>query len=195
MKGIEAAVEFKLRKDSLEGLVIAIQGLGHVGMQIARLLHQKGAKLIVADINPDNITKAEKEFSAKRASTTEIHRVECDVFSPCALGAILNDQTINELQTTIVAGAANNQLAHSYHGQVLHEEGILFAVDYVINSGGLIFAASKYLTHSEELVQNKINGIKTVMLDIFSRSVAQNQPTNLIADQHAREKIAQADKS
>ena len=195
VKGIEAAVEFKFGKDSLEGLIIAIQGLGHVGMHIAHLLYRKGAKLTVADINPDNVAKAEKEFSAKSVSTIDIHRVDCDVFSPCALGAVLNDQSITELQTTIVAGAANNQLAHSYHGQVLHEKGILFAVDYVINSGGLIFAASKYLTHSEELVQNKINGIKTVMLDIFSRSAAQNQPTNLIADQRAREKIAQADKS
>ena len=190
LMGIEAAVAFKKDKESLQGLNIAIQGLGHVGMHLAQLLHQRGAQLTVSDINLANVDKAIKEFGAKAVNPNEIHRVECDVFAPCALGASLNDQTIAQLQTSIVAGAANNQLAHSFHGQVLHDKGILFAVDYVINAGGLIFAASKYLTHSDAQVNDKINGIKRVMLDIFSRSEKENKPTNTIADLQAQEIIS-----
>lgn len=190
LMGIQAAVCFKRQNDHLRGLKIAIQGLGHVGMHLAQLLHQHGAQLIVADVNPANVDKATKEFGARPVSTDEILRVECDVFSPCALGGVLNDRSIPELQTSMIAGAANNQLAHSYHGQMLHDKGILFAVDYVINAGGLIYAASKYLTHDDAQVKEKIIGIKTVMLDIFSRSKLEDKPTNIIADLQAQEIIS-----
>ena len=123
-------------------------------------------------------------------STETIHKVPCDVFTPCALGAIINDVSINELQTTIVAGAANNQLAHTYHGQRLHEKGILYATDYVINAGGLIFAASKYLHTPEERINQQIDGIGTSLLEIFARSAAENRPASDIADTMAQEKLA-----
>ena len=121
LRGIQAAVSFKLGKESLNGLHVAIQGLGHVGYLIAQHLHSLGARLTVADIAPGAVERAVKEFGATVVSTETIHKVPCDVFTPCALGAIINDVSINELQTTIVAGAANNQLAHTYHGQRLHE--------------------------------------------------------------------------
>jgi len=189
LRGLEAAVQHKFQTESLEGLTVAIQGLGHVGMHLAELLHHRGAKLIVADINPSNVQKAETNLHASSVSTSEIHRVDCDIFSPCALGAILNDNTIAELQAPIIAGAANNQLARSTHGQMLHDRGILLAVDYVINSGGLIFAASQYLQKDMEAVKLKVDGIRDAMLDIFRRSKEQDKPTSVIADQRAYEKI------
>ncbi|KTD46095.1 Glu/Leu/Phe/Val dehydrogenase [Legionella quinlivanii] len=190
LRGIQAAVEFKLGKSSLSGLHVAIQGLGHVGFLLARHLHEQGAILSVSDVNPEVVERAVKEFGATAVSTDVIHKLPCDVFAPCALGAIINDMSIGQLQTTIIAGAANNQLAHSYHGQLLHEKGILYAADYVINAGGLIFAASKYLHTPEDLVNQQIDSIRTHLLEIFSRSQRENQPTSVIADTIAQEKLA-----
>lgn len=189
LRGIQAAVEFKLGKTQLEGLHIAIQGLGHVGFALASYLHELGVQLTVADINPIFTERAVNSFGASVASAETIHQIPCDVFSPCALGAVINDRTISQLQTRIVAGAANNQLAHGYHGQLLHEKGILYATDYVINAGGLIFAASKYLQRSEELISQQIDGIYNSLLAIFSRAESENHSTNEIADLLAREKL------
>jgi leucine dehydrogenase len=190
LRGIQAAVAYKLGKDNLKGVHVAIQGLGHVGYLLAKHLHELGATLTVADISPAAVEKAIKEFGAKPVTTEEIHKVPCDVFAPCALGAILNDITIPQLQTTIVAGAANNQLAHTYHGKVLHEKGILLAVDYVINAGGLIFAASKYLHTPESQINEQVDNIREHLTEIFARSAKENVPTNEIADAMAQEKLA-----
>lgn len=190
LRGIQAAVAFKLGKDNLKDVHVAIQGLGHVGYLLAQHLHGLGARLTVADISPAAIEKAVKEFGAKTVSTEDIHKVPCDVFAPCALGAILNDLTIPQLQTTIIAGAANNQLAHTYHGKVLHDKGIVFAVDYVINAGGLIFAASKYLHTPENQINAQIDNIYTHLTEIFARSAKENLPTSSIADAIAQEKLA-----
>ncbi|WED42001.1 Leu/Phe/Val dehydrogenase [Legionella cardiaca] len=190
LRGIQAAIEFKLGKTKLDGLHVAIQGLGHVGYLLAMHLHALGAKLTVADINPKAVERAVKEFDATAVSTDLIHKIPCDVFAPCALGAVINDITISQLQTTIVAGAANNQLAHTYHGELLHEKGILYAADYVINAGGLIFAASKYFDTPEELVNKQIDGIGTSMFEIFTRSQKENRPASEIADTLAQEKLA-----
>ena len=192
LRGIQAAVEFKLGKDKLEGLHIAIQGLGNVGYQLAGHLHELGARLTVADVNPTSVERAIKNFGATAVPTESIHKVPCDVFAPCALGAIINDFSIGQLQTTIVAGAANNQLAHSYHGQLLHDKGILYAADYVINAGGLIFAASKYLHTPENLVLQQIDGIHTSLMAIFARSQRENRPASEIADILAQEKLGLA---
>ena len=189
-RGIQAAVLFKTGKDHLKGLHIAIQGLGHVGYALASHLHECGAQLTVADINPILVERAVNEFGAKTVSTNDIHKVPCDVFAPCALGAIVNDITLHQLQTQIIAGAANNQLAHTYHGQQLHDKGILYATDYVINAGGVIFAAGKYLKTQETLVNSQIDGIRATLLDIFSRSAHENRPTSEIADTMAQEKLA-----
>lgn len=190
LRGIEAAVFFKLGKNNLKGLHIAIQGLGHVGYRLATLLHEQGAQLTIADIDPQRVEQAVKDFGARATSTENIHKVPCDVFSPCALGAIINDMSINQLQTTIIAGAANNQLAHTHHGHRLHAKGILYATDYVINAGGLIFAASKYLHSHQELVNQQIDGIRTTLLEIFERSTQENLPTSQITDTMAQEKLA-----
>nr|WP_102046675.1 amino acid dehydrogenase [Legionella hackeliae] len=190
LRGIQAAVEFKLGKDNLNGLHIAIQGLGHVGYLLASHLHALGAKLTVTDVNPRAVQRAVEEFGATAVSTDMIHRVPCDVFAPCALGAVINDITISQLQTTIIAGAANNQLAHTYHGPILHEKGILYAADYVINAGGLVFAASKYFNTPQDQVNQQIDGIGTSLLEIFIRSQKENRPASEIADTLAQEKLA-----
>lgn len=190
LRGIQAAVAFKLGKDTLQGVHVAIQGLGHVGYLLAKHLHELGAILTVADISPAAVEMAVQEFGAKAVSTDVIYKVPCDVFAPCALGAIINDISIPHLQTTIIAGAANNQLAQSLHGKKLHDKGILFAADYVINAGGLIFAASKYLGTPEEKVTEQIDGIYTSLTEIFTRSAQDNLPASVIADTLAEEKLA-----
>jgi leucine dehydrogenase len=189
-KGIEAAAAFKLNKNNLSGLHVAIQGLGHVGYLLAKHLHEAGASLTVADVNKLAVAAAVKEFNAKAVSTLDIHKVPCHVFSPCALGAIINDVSINEFQTSIIAGAANNQLAHRYHGQILHDKGILYATDYVINAGGLIYAASKYLGTPQQQVMIQIESIATSLNEIFKQSQLQNKSPADIADALAEEKLA-----
>lgn len=190
LRGIEAAVAFKKQMSSLEGLTIAIQGLGHVGFSLARHLHTIGAKLIVADSNTRLVEMAKTELGAKVVAPEDIHKVPCDVFSPCALGAVLNDTSIPELQTTIIAGAANNQLAHHFHGQTLHDMGILYAPDYVINAGGVIFACGKYFNTSSEIVNQQIDRIGHSLTNIFSRSLQDNKATSDIADTIAEELLA-----
>ncbi len=190
LRGIEAAVKFKLGRDNLEGLHIAVQGLGHVGQRLCALLHERGAKLTVADVNQAAVQKVVEQYGATAISTNDIHKVKCDVFSPCAMGAVINDKTINELDTTIIAGAANNQLQNARHGRILHDRGILFAVDYVINAGGLIFAASKYFEEPTEQVEVKIDNIYNSLLEIFGQSQFSDVPTSEIADSLAKAKIA-----
>jgi leucine dehydrogenase len=190
VQGIQAAVLFKLGKENLKGLHIAVQGLGHVGYWVAHHLHEQGVRLTVSDINPHLVERAVTELGATAVSPDTIHKVPCDVFAPCALGAVLNDITIHQLQTTIVAGAANNQLAHTYHGQLLHDKGILYAVDYVINAGGLIFAARSYLHSQEAQVHEQIDHIAISLLQIFERSQLENRPTSEIADTMAKERLA-----
>ncbi len=182
LRGIEVAVLFKLNKSSLRGLHLAIQGLGHVGSILAHNLFEAGARLSVADINPTLTQLAAQQYGATIVPIEDIHKIPCDVFIPCALGAILNEITIGELQTTIIAGAANNQLAHHSQGQLLHDKHILYAPDYVINAGGVIFAAGKYFNMPETLVCEKINGIGASLLQIFERSLQENIPTSQISE-------------
>jgi len=191
LRGIQAAVAFKLKKDSLKNLHIAIQGIGHVGYTLAKLLHEHGARLSVADVDPMRVTQAVQEFNAQAVPIDKIHAIACDVFSPCALGAIINDKTLNEFKTTIIAGAANNQLEHTYHGQKLYDKGILYATDYVINAGGVIFAASKYFNTDESIMHMQIDRIYDTLLDIFSQSTTKQQSTNIIADSIAQARIIQ----
>lgn len=190
LRGIEAAVLFQTGRENLNGMHMAIQGLGHVGYLLAKDLHKRGVKLSIADINTASVERAVREFGARAVSVSDIHKVACDVFVPCALGAIINDITIDQFQTSIIAGAANNQLAHTYHGQRLTEKGILYAPDYVINAGGVIFAASKYLRRDEETVTKHIDDIATTLVGIFERSKREHRATSDVADAMAQEKLA-----
>ena len=190
--GVEAAVLHKLQKKSLKGLHVAIQGLGHVGYRLAEHLHRAGARLTVADTNSAQVERAVSAFSASSTSTADIHTVACDVFSPCAIGGTINSVTIDQLQTSIVAGAANNQLEHTYNGQQLHDKGILYATDYLINAGGLIFATYRYLQKSEEQMNKQIELIGKRLVEVFERSQAENKPTNQICDAIAQDLLRKA---
>ena len=142
--GLKAAVKKVFGTEELKGRKVAVQGLGKVGMALCEYLHDAGARLTVADINPEAVERAKREFGATVVAPDEIYGVECDIFAPCALGAVMNDDTIPQLKCRIVAGSANNQLKEPRHGDMLRERGILYAPDFVINGGGVINVAEEY---------------------------------------------------
>lgn len=188
-RGLEAAVKFKLGRDSLDGIHVSIQGLGHVGYALAKDLHRLGAKLTVADINQAALTRCADEFKALTCQPHEIYDVKADVFAPCALGAVINRDTIERLKVSIIAGAANNQLSHHNYGTLLAERGILYAPDFLINAGGLIHVAVIYDKGTLERSITQITNIYDTVYDIYERSVKENRATNLIAEQIARERL------
>jgi len=190
--GLKAAVKHKFGVDTTKGLTVAIQGLGKVGMGVAKQLHEEGAKLIVADVSEDAMRRAVDAFGARQASTDSIITTECDVFSPNALGAILNDQTVMAIKAKVVAGGANNQLARDAHGKILMERGVLYAPDYVINGGGIIRVAGQIFDWEESEVERRTLGIADTLTAIFKRADADRLPTNVIADRIAEERIAAA---
>ena len=192
-KGIEAAVRFKLGRDSVKDLRIAVQGVGNVGYNLCRYLAEAGARLVVADINEERVQSARQEFGAEAAALDDILFQEVDVVSPCALGAVLTEQTIPRLQATIVAGAANNQLETLADGERLSDAGILYAPDYVINGGGIINVASEYRgTESDAEVMQLVEAIGPRLTQIFETAASSGRPTNVIADEQARKIIAEA---
>ncbi|SEL74727.1 leucine dehydrogenase [Colwellia chukchiensis] len=194
--GVKAAVKFKLGKDDLTGIKVAVQGLGSVGYALCERLHAAGAELIVTDINQAALDKAATELNAKVVGLDEIYSQDVDVFSPCALGAAINDDTIAQLKASIVAGCANNQLAESRHDQVLLDKGILYAPDYVINAGGIINVALEIYgeAYCAESSTKLVENIYNTLTNVFETAAAQNKPTGLIADEMAREIIANAGK-
>ncbi len=193
--GLKAAVKYRLKTDTTKDLRVAIQGLGKVGMGVAKRLHAEGAKLIVADVNPAAVKTAVDTLGAKAVSVDEIVGVECDVISPNALGAILNDKTVPALHAKVVAGGANNQLARDQHGAMLRDRGILYAPDYVINGGGIIRVAAQIENWSDTEVERRVLGIADTLTRIFQRADADKAPTSVIADTMARERIARGAKS
>jgi leucine dehydrogenase len=190
-RGLQAASKEVFGTSDLAGKTVAIQGLGSVGYGLSKYLHDAGAQLIVADISKENVARAVEDFGAKVVSPDEIVTVKADIFAPCALGAIINDQTIDRLQCQVIAGSANNQLAEERHGDRLHEIGILYAPDYVINSGGLINVADELEGYHAERAKNKVEGIYDIMLQLFALSKEHNIPTYKAADRLAEARIDQ----
>lgn len=186
-RGIEAAVKHRYGRDDMEDLVVAIQGVGHVGYYLAREVHELGAKLVVTDINEASVQRCVSEFDARAVAPDAIYGVDCDIFAPCALGAILNDETIPKLQCDIIAGASNNQLARPRHGAVVKEHGFLYAPDYAINAGGLINVANEYAGYDVDTVREQVHGIYDTMLEIFERAERDGVTTDLVADRIAEE--------
>lgn len=188
-RAIEAAVKFKFKRDSLAGIHVAIQGAGHVGYWLAKELTDLGAKITIADINLKTLQRCVDEFKANICHPDDIYSVDADVFAPCALGAVLNRDSIKKLKTTIVAGSANNQLAHHHYGALLHERGILYAPDFLINAGGLIHVAVIYAHGNLEKSIEQINNIYHTVYDIFERAEYENCATNLIAERIALDRL------
>jgi leucine dehydrogenase len=193
--GLKAAVKFRLGVETTKGKVVAIQGLGKVGMSLAESLYREGARLIVADVNPQAVANAVERFKAHPVAVDEIVTVDCDILSPNALGAILNDKTVPHIKARVIAGAANNQLERDHHGTMLKGRDILYAPDYVINGGGIIRVAGQIFNWSEEEVDRRVRAIADTLTEIFTDADRQNAPTNLVADRIAQARIAAAKKA
>lgn len=186
--GLQASVKYLLKRD-LQGVNVAIQGLGHVGYRLAEHLHRQGANLFVADIYPDNLEKAKENFNAVIVSPEEIFALDVDVFAPCAMGAAINRQTIDSLRTKIIAGAANNQLEREIIGTELREKGILYAPDYVINAGGIIDIYHQKQESSDDAMRTHIEQIGATLVEIYQRASEMGLPTNIVANQIAEERF------
>ena len=193
--GIKAAVRQKLERDTVEGVHVAVQGTGSVGGGVARILAEQGARVTLADVDAGKAQALARELGGEAVAADAILSLECDVLSPNALGAVLNDETIPRLNTAIVAGAANNQLARREHGRMLAERGILFAPDYVISAGGIIAVALEYFARRSGepceigAVHAKIDEIPDRLLKIWQEAEAKGQPSSEVAEAMARAKI------
>lgn len=183
LAGIEAALKYRYQK-KVANSRIAIQGLGHVGMSLLKKLLALGADVVVADQDYKKCHEA-KNLGATVVPPEYIVFAAVDVFSPCALGGVLTQDSINELQAPIVAGSANNQLAEDDLGDLLKAKGILYAPDYIINSGGLIYASSRYNHHSELILQQKISAISDTLTRLFYQAEQANCAVTKIADETA----------
>ena len=187
LAGMKAAAYHQFGNADLAGRIVAIQGVGNVGFALAELLHKEGARLLVSDIDAAKVEHVRRAFGAEPVTPDHFFDSECDILAPCGLGAVINDTTLPSLNCKIIAGSANNQLAEPRHGLLLHEQGILYAPDYVLNAGGLIKVSLGHLRKTEQAIKTKTWGIGETLLHIFERSQAEDLPPSLIADQLAEE--------
>ncbi len=191
--GIKAAVHYKLGKSSLRGIKVAVQGVGSVGRYLCQFLHEEGAELIIADINSDSVAKVCRELGARSVDIKDIATTKADVFAPCALGGILNDDSIPKLQTPIIAGGANNQLLdEDRHGEMLRQLGILYSPDYVINAGGLINVANELKGYNAAEAKDQARGIYNTLIRVFEDADKRNIPTHVASNELAERRIAEA---
>lgn len=193
LQGIKAAVQWKFQTNTLAGRTVAIQGLGNVGGHLARYLHQEGARVVGCDIHPEVAARLHDEIGLEVVAPDAIYDVECDVFAPCALGAILNDTTIPRLHCAIVSGAANNQLAEEdQDGPRLEARGILYAPDFVVNAGGLINVYNEISEggYNRDRAMHMARGIYQNTLRVFEIAAAHAIPTYRAAERLALDRIA-----
>ncbi|MBM7607169.1 leucine dehydrogenase [Lysinibacillus composti] len=193
--GMKAAAKEAFGDDSLRDRKIAIQGLGNVAYTLCEYLYKEGAKLVVTDINKKAVERVVKDFEAMAVDPNEIYQQDVDIFSPCALGAIINDETIPQLKAKVIAGSANNQLKESRHGDMIHELGIVYAPDYVINAGGVINVADELYGYNRERAMKRVETIYDSIAKIFDISKDEKIPTYLAANRLAEQRIAQVSKS
>ncbi|HZY56603.1 MAG TPA: Glu/Leu/Phe/Val dehydrogenase [Rubrobacteraceae bacterium] len=189
-QGMRACVEEVFGSPSLEGHTVAVQGLGHVGYHLCRLLHDEGANLVVADVDKDAMERAVREFGAKPVEPDEILLTPCDILAPCALGAVVNDDTLPDFRCSIIAGSANNVLAESRHGEALAERDILYAPDYIINAGGLINVAEELEGYNEERAKGRVMRIYDSVKKVIAIARRDGVPTYVAADTLALERIS-----
>ena len=190
--GMKACAAAQRGSDSLNGLKVAVQGVGHVGQYLVKHLVEEGAIVTVTDIHQDTLAKVVSDFGVSVVAPNDIYDVDMDIYAPCALGATINDDTLMRLKCGIIAGAANNQLAdETKHGQVLMEKGIVYAPDFAINAGGVINCFSEVSGNSLEWSKQKAQEIYQTVSEILVRSSAQQIPTYRVANQMAEERIVQ----
>lgn len=186
--GLQTTVKHRLKTD-LKGVKVAIQGLGHVGYRLAEHLHQHGAELYVTDIFPENLDKAATFLGATVVKPDEIFGLDVDVFAPCALGAAINQDSLQQLNVKVIAGAANNQLAEERFGEQVRDKGILYAPDYVINAGGVIDIYHQRIDSNAEALRAHIDGIGDTLEEIYLRSQNDQLATNTVANKMAEERF------
>lgn len=188
-RGMKAAAKEAFGTDSLGGKIIAVQGVGNVAYNLCKHLYEEGAMLIVTDIHKESVQRAVEEFGAKAVDPQDIYSVQCDIYAPCALGATINDHTIPLMKAKVVAGAANNQLKEARHGDALHERGIVYAPDYVINAGGVINVADELYGYNRERALKKVEAIYENIERVIEISKRDAIPTYLAADRLAEERV------
>lgn len=192
LQGMRRCLQEALETDSFNGKTVAVQGLGKVGMRLAEMLHGEGAVLIVSDIDPKRVRAAVSKYDAKAVSRRRIYGMECDIFSPCALGGSLNAAVIPKLRCRIVAGSANNQLAARSDAKRLQRRKILYAPDYVINAGGLINIACEMQGYDREKAENQVAGIGETLGRVFERARNERVTPLEAADRLVEERLSQA---
>jgi leucine dehydrogenase len=190
--GMRAAIEEAGIGDGFDGVRVAVQGAGHVGGDVVRHLLSAGARVAVSDIYPDRVAPL-VELGAEAADPTAIHAVECDIYSPCALGAVVRPETVEELRCRVIAGAANNQLLDGAMGDALHDRGILYVPDFVINAGGVINIGEELgQPYDADRARRSVERIADTLRSVFARAKVDGVPTHVAADRLAEERIAAA---
>lgn len=185
---IETALQHQSGNASVRGRKVAIQGLGHVGYWLARHLAEAGAELFVSDLEPTRVERAVREWKATAVAPDAIFAVDCDVFAPCALGAVLNDRTLPQLRCKVVCGAANNQLAEDRHGAELMRRGIVYAPDYVVNAGGILNISVELSAggYDAKRAEERVRGIAKSLSSVLERAKREGIPTARAADEEAQ---------
>lgn len=190
-QGMKSALKWQTGSESFEGRTVAVQGVGHVGYYLVGHLRRAGAQVLVADIDRDNLARVTGEFDGVEVvDPRRIHAAGCDIFAPCALGAVINDETLPELKCGIVAGCANNVLAEDRHASALAEQGILYAPDYVVNAGGLINVANELEGYNTDRATQQVRGIYDITTRIFQIARDEGITTAQAADTLAERRIA-----
>jgi leucine dehydrogenase len=188
--GIKACAQEVYKSDSLHGKKVLVEGVGKVGGYLVELLAKEGAKIMVADVNEEAVSRMAREYNATAVSLNEIHEQDMDIYSPCALGATLNDDSISQLKCSIVAGAANNQLKEeARHGQMLLDKGILYAPDFLINAGGLINVYTELNGYNRDIAYSSTEKIYQLTQEIINIAKEENIPTYAAANKMAERRI------
>lgn len=188
-QGMKAAAKAAFGSDSLEGKTVAVQGAGNVAFSLCRYLYEEGARLIVADINKDAVQRTVEAYGAVAIDPADIVKVACDIYAPCALGATINDESIPHMKAKVIAGAANNQLKEPRHGDALHELGIVYAPDYVINAGGVINISDGLNGYNKERAFQQVAKIYDSITRVLEISQTGGIPAHVAADRLAMERI------
>src|SRR5262245_12111890 len=190
-RALQAAAKYRWGSDDIKGKTVALQGCGNVGYHLASNLHRAGAKILVTDVDSQKVERVVNDFGAVAVAPDEIYASVADIFAPCALGGIINDQTIPQLQVEIVVGGANNQLLEPRHGDELLRRGILYAPDYAANSGGMISGCRELLGWDASQSAAKVDEIYDTLLGIFRTAEAEGIPTYKAADRLAEKRLQQ----
>lgn len=189
LMGLKAGAKWKLGTEDLKGVRVAVQGLGNVGTHLVKYLLQEGAKVVVSDIDPVKVKAHVDEYKVEAVSPELIAQTECEIFAPCALGSVINDQSLNTLKCKVVAGGANNQLAEARHGDHLREMGILYAPDYVINAGGLMNVFVELEGYSSDRSFEKTRKVYDNCTKVFEIAQREGIGTHVAADRLAEHRM------